>query len=378
MLRSKAAVLYEAGKMMPYGDSRPIVIEDINLEGPGAAEILVEIHGAGLCHSDLSVINGSRVRPLPLVLGHEAAGVIRETGPGVDRLSVGDHVVFGFLPTCGVCQFCKGGRPSSCIAGQAANAAGTLLSGRKHFSNASGQALHHHQGVSAFSQYTVASETSVVRIDKHFPLDIAALFGCAVMSGVGAVMNTANVRPGEITAVFGMGGVGLCAVMGAVAKEAAMIVAVDLMPQKLELAQKMGATHTVCAADQDPVQAIREITGGGAHWTFEAVGHEAVLAQAFAATCPDGGTVAIGLPHPSKTVAIPACQLVAEERKLYGSYMGSCQLRRDVPRFLEMYDQKRLPVDMLKTNTLELDQINEGFDALHAATVVRQVITSFG
>jgi len=377
MLRTNAAVLYEAGKARPYANSRPIVVEELKLEGPGEGEVLVEIHGAGLCHSDLSVVNGSRLRPLPLVLGHEAAGIVREVGGDINDLSPGDHVVFGFLPICGRCNHCRGGRPSSCTAGQAANAAGTLLSGARRFRTAAGRELHHHQGVSAFSRFTVAARQSVVSIDKRFPLDIAALFGCAVMTGVGAVTNTARVQPGESVAVFGMGGVGLSAIMGAVANQAAVIIAVDTMGPKLELAARIGATHTVHAGEHDPVEAIRQITKGGANWTFEAVGHEAVIAQAFAATAPGGGTVVIGLPHPEKTAAIPACQLVTEERALYGSYMGSCHLQRDVPRFLEMYGQNKLPVDVLKTRTLALGQINEGFDALDSASVVRQVITVF-
>lgn len=374
-MRTPAAILYESGKPRPYAESRPLVVEDVQLAGPGEGELLVEIGGAGLCHSDLSVINGSRLRPTPLVLGHEAAGTVREVGRGVKDLHVDDHVVFGFLPTCGRCARCRAGQPSRCTIGQAANAAGTLLGGECRFQSSTGRTLHHHQGVSAFTRYTVASSHSVVRIDDSFPLDTAALFGCAVMTGVGAVLNTAEVQPGQSVVVFGMGGVGLSAVMGARIAQAGRIIAVDLVPAKLDLAKQAGATDTINAVEQEVVEAVRALTGSGADWAFEAVGSEKTLATAFAATGPGGSTISMGLPHPDATALIPACQLVAEERTLRGSYMGSCTLQQDVPRFLELYRDDKLPVDMLKTHMLKLEQINEGFDALDRAEAVRQVIT---
>lgn len=373
-MKTTAAVLYEAGLPGPYQDSSPLKIEDIELAGPGPGEVLVEVAAAGLCHSDLSVINGSRLRPMPLVLGHEGAGIVREIGPGVTHVQPGDHVVFSFVAVCGECRPCLSGRPALCEKGNAANAEGRLVTGAKRFSNGGGP-LNHHQGVSAYSQFTVSAAQSLVPVDRGFALDIAVLFGCAVMTGVGAVLNTARVPAGATVAVFGMGGVGLSAVMGARVSGASTIIAVDTHAAKLDLAMQAGATHGINVHEQeDLVQRVRDLTHGGVDFAFEAVGDERVLAQACALTGRGGTTVAIGLPHPSKRLAIPALSLVAEERKLIGCYMGSCLPRRDVVRYLEMYQQGLLPVELLSSRTIDLHEINEGFDALDAGTVARQVI----
>ncbi|RME44351.1 MAG: alcohol dehydrogenase, partial [Chloroflexi bacterium] len=231
-----------------------------------------------------------------------------------------------------------------------------------------------HLGVSAFSQYTVVAQESLVKVDPDIPLGIAALFGCAVMTGVGAVVNTAQVRPGTSVAVFGMGGVGLSALMGARAAGAYPIVAVDVLEHKLELAREVGASHVVNAREGDPVEAIKEITRGGAEYTFESVGHEQVLIQAYHATARGGMTVTIGLPHPSRQFAVPAVSLVGEERTVKGSYMGSSIPRRDIPRFTAMYKAGLLPVEKLLTRTITLDEINEAFDALARGDAVRQVV----
>src|SRR4051794_30703273 len=213
-MRTKAAVLYEMGKPQPYADSSPLVIEDLELDAPGHGEVLVEVVAAGLCHSDLSTINGSRPRPLPMVLGHEASGIVRDLGAGVADLKVDDHVVFSFVPTCGRCLCCATGRPALCENGAASNTAGTLLGGGVRFRKGGAPVLHH-LGVSAFSRYTVAAQESLVLIDPAMPIERAALFGCAVLTGIGAVTNAAKVVPGQSVAVFGLGGVGLSAVMGA-------------------------------------------------------------------------------------------------------------------------------------------------------------------
>lgn len=373
-MRTLAAVLYEMGKSTPYRESRPLVVEEVELEGPGPGEVLVEIAAAGLCHSDLSVIDGSRPRPTPMVLGHEAAGIVREVGPGVHDLRPGDHVVFSFVPMCGRCIYCATGRPVLCENGNRANTAGVLLSGARRFRDASGQPLHHHLGVSAFSHFTVAAQESLIRIDPEIPLEKAALFGCAVMTGVGAVVNTARVEPGMSVAVFGLGGVGLSAVMGARLAGAYPIIAVDILPAKLELARRAGATHTIHAQEVDPVEAIRDLTGGGVHYAFESVGSERVLIQAYQAIRRGGTTVAIGLPHPERRFSVPALSIVGEERTIKGSYMGSAVPRRDLPRFLSLYQAGMLPVDLLLSRFLRLEEINEGFDALAQGQVVRQVV----
>ncbi len=373
-MKTRAAVLYEMGKPMPYQETRPLSVEDVELEGPGPGEVLVEIAAAGLCHSDLSVIDGSRPRPLPMVLGHEAAGIVREVGPGVHDLKPGDHAVFSFVPMCGRCLYCATGRPVLCENGNRANVAGVLLSGARRFRNAAGQALYHHLGVSAFSQFTVAAQESLIRIDPEIPLEKAALFGCAVMTGVGAVVNTARVEPGMSVAVFGLGGVGLSVVMGARLAGAYPIIAVDILPAKLDLARQAGATHVVNARETDPVEAIRDLTGGGAHYAFESVGSERVLVQAYQATRRGGTTITIGLPHPERLFSVPAVSIVGEERTIKGSYMGSAVPRRDLPRFLALYQAGMLPVDLLFSRAIRLEAINEGFDALARGEVVRQVV----
>ncbi len=373
-MKTKAAVLYTMGLPGPYAQSRPLQIEEIELTGPGPGEVLVEISGAGLCHSDLSVINGSRPRVMPMVMGHEASGIVREVGPGVDGLAPEDHVVFSFVPACGHCLACATGRPALCENGARANTAGTLLGGTRHFKNRAGQDLNHHLGVSAFTQYTIAAQESLVKIDPRLPLSQAALFGCAVMTGVGAVVNTAKVEPGTSVAVFGLGGVGLSVLLGAKAAGAHPILAVDVLDSKLDLARQLGATQGVNARNSDAVQSIRDFTGGGAHYAFESVGNEQVLAQAYQATRRGGTTITIGLPHPSKQFAVPAVSLVAEERTVKGSYMGSAVPQRDIPRFIALYQAGCLPVDLLLTSTIRLEEVNAAFDRLDKGEAVRQVI----
>lgn len=373
-MKTNAAVLSAMELPQPYANSRPLAIEELELDAPGPREVLVELAAAGLCHSDLSVINGSRGWPLPIVLGHEAAGIVRETGAGVDDLKPGDHVVFSFVPVCGRCPMCVNGRGNLCERGRAANVAGTLLSGARRFRRRDGAPLYHHLGVSGFSQYTVAARESLVKVEPDIPLEIAVLFGCAVITGVGAVMNTAKVTPGTPVAIFGLGGVGLSAVMGARAAGAWPIIAVDTVDSKLELAKCCGASHAVSAKVADPVAAIRDLTGGGADAAFEAVGSASVLAQTYACTRRGGKTVAIGLPHPNQQLSIPAVSITAEERSLLGSYLGSCVPQRDIPRFMNLYRAGMLPVDKLKSREIKLPEINEGFDALDRGEVARQVI----
>ncbi|MCR9229520.1 MAG: zinc-dependent alcohol dehydrogenase family protein [bacterium] len=373
-MHTRAAVLYEMEKPTPYAESKPLVIEELQLDAPGPGEVLVELAGAGLCHSDLSTIDGSRPRVMPMVMGHEASGIVREVGPGVHDLQPDDHVVFSFVPLCGHCIPCATGRPALCEPGAKANTAGTLLSGHRPFRNAAGEEIYHHLGVAAFSEYTVVAQESLIKIDSQLPLSTAALFGCAVMTGVGAVVNTAKVEPGSSVAVFGLGGVGLSTIMGARAAGAESIFAVDLLPEKLELAAQVGATHLINAGEEDPVMLLKDLMQG-VDYTFESVGNEQVLQQAYAATKRGGTTVTIGLPHPAKMFSIPAVSLVAEERTIKGSYMGSAVPRRDLPRFIAMYQAGLLPVDKLLSRTIQLDEINSAFDDLATGAAVRQVIT---
>jgi alcohol dehydrogenase len=372
-MKTRAAVLREMGAKPPYAISKPLSIEELDLDRPGHGEVLVQIKAAGLCHSDLSVINGDRARPMPMALGHEAAGVVQELGAGVTDLAVGDHVVLVFVPSCGHCSPCAEGRPALCEPGAAANGAGTLLSGHRRLQHR-GQPVYHHLGCSVFAEYATVSRRSVVRIDPLLPLDEAALFGCAVLTGVGAVVNTAKVTMGSSVAIFGLGGVGLAALIGAHAAGARQIIAVDLSEDKLTQARGLGATHGVNAADPKAVDQIRTISAGGVDFALEFAGSVRALDAAYRATRRGGCTVTAGLPPPSATFALPAVNLVAEERTLKGSYIGTCVPSRDVPRFIDLYLQGRLPVNRLLSGRLALEDINHGFDLLHEGKAIRQVV----
>ncbi|MEJ7751139.1 MAG: zinc-dependent alcohol dehydrogenase family protein [Thermoleophilaceae bacterium] len=372
-MKVRGAVLREMGLGAPYAESRPLEVAELELAEPGAGELLVRVGAAGLCHSDLSVINGSRPRVMPMVLGHEAAGEVVGLGPGTEGFAEGDHVVMCFVPSCGLCEPCRAARPALCDPGAVANAAGSLLGGERRWQDQGEQAMHHHLGVSAFADHVVVSARSAVRVDQTLPFDVAALFGCAVLTGVGAVVNAADVRVGERVAIFGLGGVGLAALLGASAAGATDIVAVDVVPEKLELALSLGATHAVLAGDS-AVEDVRTATGGGAEKVIETVGSEKVLADAYAATRRGGTTVTVGLPHPSRLLEIPAVSLVVEERTLRGSYLGSCVPALDIPRYIDLYLAGRLPVERLLTHRIALEEINEGFDRLARGEAVRQAV----
>lgn len=372
-MRIKAALLREAGLPAPYTRSKPLSIAEVELAPPGHGEVLVKMKAAGLCHSDLSVINGDRPRPTPMVLGHEASGLVEEVGEGVTDLRRGDHVVLVFVPSCGTCVPCATGRPALCEPGAKANGAGTLLRGERRLSIAC-EPVNHHIGVSAFAEYAVVSRESCVKLDAQIPFEHSALFGCAVLTGVGAVVNTAQVRAGASVAVIGLGGVGLCSVLGAVAAGARQVIAVDLADDKLELARQLGATHVVNARNATAAQEIKDISAGGVEFFFEMAGAVPALELAYAATARGGTTVTAGLPAPDRRFSIPAVSLVAEERTVKGSYIGTCVPKRDLPNFVALFQNGRLPVDRLLTHTLGLDEINLGFDRLHDGSAIRQVV----
>lgn len=376
-MKIRAAVLDTMGAALPYAESRPLRIQAVDLDEPGRDEVLVRIAAAGLCHSDLSVINGDRPRPMPMALGHEAAGVVERVGAGVRDLAAGDHVAIVFVPSCGHCAPCAEGRPALCEPGAAANGAGTLLNGDRRLSR-QGQPLNHHLGCSVFAEYATVSRRSLVKIDREVPLEEAALFGCAVLTGVGAVVNTAKVGVGSSVAVIGLGGVGLAALIGAHAAGARQIVAVDLAQSKLDAALALGATHVVKAGDADAVEQVRALTNGGVEYALEFAGSVRALELAYRITRRGGTTVTAGLPPPTAQFGLFAVSLVAEERTVKGSYIGTCVPSRDIPRYLDLYRQGRLPVDRLLTGTLALDEINEGFDRLHDGLAIRQVVLPHG
>ncbi|QBI56352.1 zinc-binding dehydrogenase [Streptomonospora litoralis] len=370
----RAAVLEEIGAAAPYAHSRPLRVRELALAPPGPGELLVRVRAAGLCHSDLSVVNGDRPRPVPMVLGHEAAGEVVGLGPGTqDRFASGDHVVLYFVAPCGGCPRCLEGRPALCVRGAAANNAGDLVGGGRRWRDADGTRPAHHLGVSAFAEYAVVSADSAVRVDADLPFEVAALFGCAVLTGVGAALRAAEVRPGERVAVFGLGGVGLSALLGTRVAGAAQVVGVDPVAAKRELAGRLGATEAV-PGGPDAVAQVRELTGGGADKVVDTTGNADVLAQAYLATRPGGTTVTVGLPHPDRHVSIPAVTLAAQERTLRGSYLGSGVPARDIPAYIALYRRGMLPVTELLSGRLGLADVNEGFDRLASGEAVRQVV----
>jgi alcohol dehydrogenase len=374
-MKTRAALLTRMGAPAPYADSRPLEVIEVELAPPGPGEVLLSMRAAGLCHSDLSVIDGNRPRPLPMVLGHEGAGIVEELGPGVTDLAVGDPVVTTFVPSCGHCAPCVDARPALCEPGFAANSAGTLLDGHRRLRRSGGgEALNHHLGVSAFAEHAVVRRESLVRVDRSLGFDEAAVFGCAVITGTGAVLNTADLPPGRSVAVVGLGGVGLAALLGARLREARRIVAVDLSPAKLALARELGATDVFDASDPGCVEAVREATRGGVEYAFEMAGSVKAMELAYRITRRGGTTVTAGLSHPQAMLSLAHVGIVAEERTIKGSYLGSCVPSRDIPRYIAWYQEGRLPVDRLLSGSLPLEDINLGFDRLARGEALRQTL----
>ncbi len=373
-MKIRAAVLDQMQQPQPYAKSRPISVETVELDAPGPGEVLVKMAAAGLCHSDLSIINGERPRVMPMALGHEAAGIVEELGPGVTDLKRGEHVVLVFVPSCGHCLPCMEGRPALCEPAFAAAVAGTLVSGHRRLHRADKSPLNHQVGVSCFAEYAVVARGTLVKIDQDLPFDIAALFGCAVLTGVGAAINCAQLKLGSSAAVVGLGGVGLSALLGALAAGARQIIAIDKLDSKLEFARSLGATHTFRADDPDLVSRVKAATNGGVEVAIEAASAVAALATAYQITRRGGTTVTVSLPPPNATLNVPAVNLVVEERTLKGSFLGSAVPARDIPHYIALYRAGRLPVDRLVTHRIKLDEINLGFDRLANGEAIRQVI----
>lgn len=372
-MKIRAAVLHQVGSSVPFAQSQPLKIEELDLDPPGPGEVLVRMKAAGLCHSDLSVINGVRPRPVPMALGHEAAGEVVQLGEGVTDLKPGDLVVLVFVPSCGHCLPCAEGRPALCEPGAEANAQGTLLSGARRLHQKQ-SAIHHHVGVSAFADHAVVSRRSCVKIERDIDPAQAALFGCAVLTGVGAVINTARVQAGTTVAVLGLGGVGLCAMLGALASGAREVIAIDLHDSKLEIARSLGATATVNARDPDAVERVKALIHGGVDYAFEMAGSVQAMEAAYRMTRRGGMTVTAGLPPPGNTWALQQVSLVAEERTVKGSYIGSCVPSRDIPRYIGLYRAGKLPIDKLMGERMPLEDINRGFDRLAAGESLRDLV----
>lgn len=372
-MKTKAAVLHKMYLGRPYTNSKPLLIEEVTLDPPGFNEVVVQIKAAGLCHSDLSVIDGNRPRPLPMALGHEAAGIVVELGKGVRNLAIGDHVVFAFLPSCGHCNYCQTGKAALCEPGAKANNDGTLLNGDKRI-HKDNNYYHHHLGVSGFAEYAVASVDSLIKIDSDVSFKTAALFGCAVMTGVGAATNTAQLKFGQSVLVVGLGGVGLSAILGAKAAGATNIIAADINPDKREVAKSLGANYVIDSSRPEAIEELKDVTGGGVDVSLEFAGAIPALDFAFNATKRGGTTVTAALPHPDARLQLSPVMLVGQEKSIKGSYLGGCVPSRDIPAYIQLYKSGRLDVDKLITHTLSLNEINEGFERLAAGNAIRQIV----
>ncbi|MEO6792243.1 MAG: alcohol dehydrogenase catalytic domain-containing protein [Mycobacterium sp.] len=367
MISIRGAVLERIGAPRPYSASRPLTVTDVDLAPPGNGELLVRVEAAGVCHSDLSVVDGNRVRPVPMLLGHEAAGIVEQIGAGVIGIRPGQRVVLTFLPRCGTCTACGTDGAAPCEPGSAANGAGTLLGGGIRLHRA-GQTVYHHLGVSGFATHAVVSQASAVPVPDDVPPAVAALLGCAVLTGGGAVLNVGRPAPGDTVAVVGLGGVGMAAVLTALAHDDVQVVAIDRLPEKLTAATRLGAHRTYT-----PQQALDQ--GVRAPVVIEAAGHPAALQAAIELTSPGGRTITVGLPPPDARISLSPLGLVAEGRALIGSYLGSSVPARDIPRFIELWRAGRLPVQQLVSSTVSLEKINEAMDQLADGTAVRQLIT---
>ncbi len=360
----RAAVLFEQGK--------PQRVEEVALEDPRRGEVLVRMAASGVCHSCLHAADGSwKGVPLPIVLGDEGAGVVEALGPGVTELAVGDHVILSWAPTCGRCHYCVIGRPNLCERRQPGK--GVLPDGSTRMS-LNGAPVYHYGHVATYASRTVVHESCAIRIDPAMPLDRAALIGCSVMTGVGAVLNTAAVPAGASMAVFGVGGVGLNVIQGGAMVAAHPIVAVDLLPSKLDHAGAVGATHGIDATKEDPVAAIRALTGRGADFTFVAVGATRPIIQAIDALAPGGTCVLIGVPETGATVPLDVRPVVTGERVIRGSSYGSARTREDLPRLVSLYQAGKLRIDEMITHRYALEDANEAFRALAAGELGRGVI----
>ena len=366
-MKAKAAVLFEVGQKLD--------LREVEVEPPRSGEVLIKMAAAGICHSDLHVMTGHLAAPLPAILGHEGSGIVAAVGPGVTHLRPGDHVIPLWRLSCGVCEYCSDNRPALCAEGLQIRMTGRLLDGSTRF-KLDGKEIKHFAGVSSFSEYSVIPERAVLKIPEDFPLDKAALLGCGVITGVGAVFNAARVKPGSSVAVIGTGGVGINVIQGAAIAGAEKIIAVDLLPSKLEFARKFGATHTINARESNPVEAIRALTAGrGVDYAFEVIGLPATIRQAYDSLKKRGLAVVVGVTPMTAEVSVPIMPLVFEERTLTGSIYGSSRPVIDIPLLINLYQAGKLKLDELLTRRYLFSQINEAYEALERGEGLRSVVT---
>jgi S-(hydroxymethyl)glutathione dehydrogenase/alcohol dehydrogenase len=362
-MKVKAAVLYEP--------QTPLVVETLDLDDPKEGEVLVRLVSAGVCHSDYHVMKGEWKSPLPMVLGHEAAGVVEKVGPGVNMSKPGDHVILNFRPNCGWCRYCTVGRPVLCNGADTAR--WTLFDGtvRLHKGN---QDIYHFARTASFAEYVVVPQSGAVPVRDDMPLDKACLVGCSVMTGVGSVINTAKVVPGSSVMVIGCGGVGLNVIQGAVLAGAGRIIAVDVLENKLAYAQQFGATDIIDASHGDTVARVRDLTDGGVDYAFEAIGNSRTILQAYESTRPGGITTVVGMAPEDDEVSINALSLPRTEKVIMGSWYGSARPWVDLPKMVDLYLSGKIQVDSLISRTYPLDEINTAYDALGKGEVARSIL----
>jgi S-(hydroxymethyl)glutathione dehydrogenase/alcohol dehydrogenase len=359
----RAAVLYE--------HNTPLVVEEVAVDPPKSGEVLVRMAASGVCHSDLHMLRGIHPAPLPAILGHEGAGVVEEVGPGVTNVRAGDHVVLSWLPYCGHCRMCASGRLNVCL-NVAWSESGTMADGTVRF-HRGGQPIHHYIATSSFAELSVVPAQTAVPVDPSLPLAEISLMGCAVATGVGAVLNTARVRPGETVAVVGCGGVGLNCVQGAAVANAGTIIAIDTEPGKLDLARELGATHTVDASGGSVVEAVKDLSAGGVDHGFEAIGNPATIELAIQLVGRGGQAVLIGMAPPGARVPFDALNVTFEEISIRGCWYGSIRPPADFPLLVDLYRSGKLRLDPM-IRTCALDEVNDAFRAMEAGEVARSVI----
>lgn len=366
MIRFRGAVLEHSASERPYERSKPLRVREVSADEPGPTECLVRIEAAGICHSDLSVVDGTRPRPMPTLLGHEACGQVIRVGVSVADFVPGDRVVLTFLPRCESCRACRGDGRTPCELGSSRNGAGELLSGGSRLYDAA-SIIHHHLGVSAFAEYAVVDRRSLVHLPSDVPSEVGALLGCAVLTGGGAVWNAARPLPGARLVVLGLGGVGMAALLTALTEPDVEVVGVDPIPGKRDLAVDLGAARAL-----SPEEALSESLH--ADVVIEASGHPDALGIGIQLLGPGGVLAATGLTHPTAITSIPNLRLVAEALTIRGCYLGSSIPHRDIPRFVELWRQGRLPLERLISHRIGLDEINLAMDRLHSGEALRQVI----
>jgi Zn-dependent alcohol dehydrogenase len=370
----KAAVIREPAESHDFFENQPASFETVELEAPGPGEVLVEMSAASLCHTDVSITLGEIEEQYPMVMGHEGAGIVRETGESVDSVQAGDHVVLGRI-ACGRCSFCRAGQSNLCAQRTASREAGSLRNGEIRFRDPkTGEQIHHCHGVSSFASHTVVNEEVAVKIRGDIPLEKATLLGCGVFTGFGAVANTAAVEPGSTAAIFGVGGVGLSAVQAATLCGVPELIAVDVVPEKLDLAKQLGATHTVDAAKENPVARLNELSDG-VDYVFDAVGATDVIEQASKVLAPTGEIVLIGTPPGGeRSLELDLHEMILNEQSIIGSFNGSYNLPLAIPMLADLVAAGMLDLDRMISDGVPLTQLNEAMTTLEEEGVIRQVI----